>query len=101
MKNVCKMSKKNTQHINHVRPIQWQHIIEMAVFLFAILATTISLNLHMDSKVEQHRLETQSILNGIREEVRGIHVEMRDFHGKLERQDAEYKAHMMHLHHKE
>lgn len=76
MKNACKMSKKNTQHINNARSIQWQHIIEMAVFLFAILATTISLNLHMDSKVEQHRLETQAILNGIRED-------MRDFHGRL------------------
>jgi hypothetical protein len=23
---------------------------------------------------------------------------MKDFHGRLERQDAEFKAHMMHLH---
>lgn len=29
------------------------------------------------------------------------HEEAKDFHGKLERHDAEYKAHMMHLHHKE
>lgn len=29
------------------------------------------------------------------------HEESKDFHGKLERQDAEYKAHMMHLHNKE
>ena len=28
----------------------------------------------------------------------GIQSEMKDFHGKLERQDAEFKAHMMYHH---
>lgn len=28
----------------------------------------------------------------------GIQKEMKDFHGKLERQDAEFKAHVMHFH---
>lgn len=88
------MKKHNHNYKKSYRPIQWQHIIEMAVFLFAILATTISLNLHMDSKIEQHRLETQAILNGIREDIR-------DFHGRLEKIDAEFKAHMMYLHNKE
>jgi len=34
----------------------------------------------------------------MREEIRAIHGEIKDFHGKLERQDADFKAHLMHLH---
>jgi hypothetical protein len=33
-----------------------------------------------------------------REDVRAIQAEMKDFHGKMERQDAEYKSHILHLH---
>jgi hypothetical protein len=31
-------------------------------------------------------------------EIREIHKEMSDFHGRLERQDAEFKAHMVYYH---
>ena len=41
---------------------------------------------------------TISLHNGIREELRGIQEEIKDFHGRLERQDADFKAHMLHLH---
>ncbi len=30
----------------------------------------------------------------------GIQKEMKDFHGRLERQDAEFKSHIMHFHEK-
>lgn len=56
--------------------MHWPHIIELSIFLFTILATTITLHLHMDSKVEDHRKETNAILEGIRQD-------MRDFHGRL------------------
>lgn len=36
-----------------------------------------------------------SLHNGIRDELRGIQQEMRDFHGRLERMDAEFKAHVL------
>ncbi len=36
-----------------------------------------------------------SLHNGMREEIRAINQEMKDFHGKLERQDAEFKAHLL------
>ena len=36
-----------------------------------------------------------SLHNGMREEVRAIHDEIKDFHGRLERQDAEFKAHLI------
>jgi len=39
-----------------------------------------------------------SLHNGMREEIRGIHQEIKDFHGKMERADAEFKAHMIYYH---
>lgn len=53
---------------------QWLNTIELAVFLFAILATAIRLHIHMDSKVEDNRKETQAILEGIRQDMRDFHV---------------------------
>ena len=40
-----------------------------------------------------------SLHNGIREELRGIQQEMKDFHGRLEKQDAEFKSHMKYANH--
>lgn len=42
---------------------------------------------HMDAKLESTR-----------ELVRAIHQEMKDFHGRLEKQDAEFKTHLMYFH---
>lgn len=39
-----------------------------------------------------------SLHNGMRDEVRAINQEMKDFHGKLEKIDQEFKHHMM-MHH--
>lgn len=36
-----------------------------------------------------------SLHNGMREEIRAINLEMKDFHGKLEKQDAEFKANIL------
>jgi hypothetical protein len=46
---------------------------------------------HMDNQ-----LRANSAL--IREIHNEIHSEMKEFHGRLERQDAEFKAHMMYYH---
>ena len=48
---------------------------------------------HMDSKLD-------CIAKTMNENVKAIHEEMKDFHGRLERQDAEFKAHMMYFHDK-
>jgi hypothetical protein len=45
----------------------------------------------MDNKLEIY-------LTAIREDVKAIHNEMKDFHGRLERQDAELKFHLIHAH---
>ncbi len=59
---------------------QWQPIIELALIIFSTLGTTICLYLSTDGKIE------------------AIHQEMKDFHGRLERQDAEFKAYLMYEH---
>ncbi len=64
--------------------IQWQPIIELSIVLFTILGTTIPLYLHTDSKIE-----------AIHQTVDAIHQEMRDFHGRLERMDADFKNHLL------
>lgn len=45
---------------------------------------------HMDNKID-----------AIRELTHAIHLEMKDFHHRLEKQDAEFKAHLIHEHCKE
>lgn len=82
--------------------IQWQPIIEMVIVLMTILGSTIPLYLHTSNQIDS------------------IHQEMKDFHGRLEKidaefrgimalqdaefksrmavQDAEFKAHLMHQH---
>ena len=56
--------------------IQWQPLVELMVVLVTILGSTIPLYMHMDTKIDR-------IEGAIREEVRAIHEEMKDFHGRL------------------
>lgn len=80
--------------------------INMEVFLmvFAVIATNLgtilTLYFQNDRKLEEHRKESSDILRGMQVEnsdiLRGIQAEMKDFHGRLERQDAEFKAFLMH-----
>ncbi len=48
---------------------------------------------HMDTKLDNY-------MQGIRGDIKAMQSEMKDFHGRLERQDAEFKAHLL-AHHKE
>ena len=68
--------------------IQWQPIIELSIVLFTILGSTIPLYIHTDAKIDAAQARTDVVLNCIREE-------MKEFHGRLERQDAEFKAYLM------
>ena len=38
---------------------------------------------HMDAKLEEHRRETNSILQAIQQEIKDFHREIKDFHGRL------------------
>lgn len=44
------------------------------------------------------RTESRSDMRMMLNIIDGIHKEMKDFHGKLERQDAEFKSHMIYEH---
>jgi hypothetical protein len=72
--------------------IQVLTVIGVAI---ANIGTTITLFLwstnHASAALEENRKETNRILESIQ-------IEMKEFHGRLERQDAEFKAHMLHLH---
>lgn len=69
--------------MNDKSNIQWQPMIEMIIVLVTILGSTIPLYLHTSSQID------------------AIHMEMKDFHGRLEKQDADFKNHMIYLHNKE
>ena len=75
--------------------IEWIPVIELAVLAFTTLGTTITLFLHSDAKMDEFRIQSDSKMDEFRREWL---KETKDFHGKLERQDAEFKAHMIYLH---
>jgi hypothetical protein len=54
----------------------WQHILELVLILVTVLGTTITLHLHMDSKLDSYQSRSYDILEGIRQD-------MKDFHGRL------------------
>jgi acylphosphatase len=58
--------------------MDWTQVLTVFVIVATNLITVITLYIHSDSKVAVF--------------LKGIQDEMKDFHGKLERQDAEFKA---------
>ena len=82
--------------------MEWTTILTVFAVIATNLGTVITLYIQLDKKLDENRKETNEIL-------RGIATEMKDFHGKLERQDAEFKGklalqdqefknHLMNLH---
>lgn len=82
--------------------MNYEQILTVFAIIATNLGTVIALFVHSDKKMdvnriqsdkkmEDNRRETNAILNGIREDIR-------EFHGRLEKQDAEFKSHMMHAH---
>ena len=63
--------------------LNWQPMIELALVLITVLGSTISLYLHSDSKLESYSLRNQEILEGIRQDMKEFHMEIKDFHGRL------------------
>lgn len=78
---------------NEKQRINVELIVSLIIIVVTVLGSTIPLHLHTSSQID------------------AIHQEMKDFHGRLERQDAEFKgrlekqdaefkAHMMYCHDK-
>ena len=65
--------------------MDWEQILTVFAVIATNLGTVITLYCQMDRKLDDHRKETTLILQG-------IHQEMKEFHGRLERQDAEFKG---------
>lgn len=84
--------------------IQWQPIIELSIVLFTILGSTIPLYLHTDGKMEIFQARNYEILEAITKDIRDFHGKLErqdaEFKGKMALQDAEFKAHMMRYHEK-
>jgi hypothetical protein len=49
-----------------------------------------------ESRSDMRHIE--NLLAAMNSQVGAIQQEMKDFHGRLERHDAEFKAHLLHLH---
>lgn len=57
---------------------------------------------HMDAKLDAYQRDTTQILNSIKDEMKDFHIRLEkqdaDFRETMARQDAEFKAHMMYYH---
>lgn len=56
--------------------MHWDQILTIFAIIITNLGTVIGLYLHTDSKMENNRKETNSIIEAIRQDIR-------DFHGRL------------------
>ena len=69
------------------RKIEIQPLVELGIFLFALLGTIVPLHIHLDSKMEKrleiNRKETNELILAIKEDVKNFNNEMRDFHTRL------------------
>lgn len=59
------------------------------------IITVVGSNIALISWLRADMKSFETEVRGWREET---HKEMKDFHGKLERQDAEFKSHLLHIH---
>ena len=55
---------------------------------------------HMDAKLESNRNLSIQIHKENQDVIWAIRQDIQDFHGKIERQDAEFKSHILHCHNK-
>ncbi len=68
------------------------------VQVLTIIGSTLGMVLWVRSESNADRREAAADRRDILQLIRKIDDEMKDFHGKLERQDAEFKAHLMYHH---
>lgn len=68
--------------------------IQFVIFMVACVGFLWS----MKSDMNAYRTEAQADRRDLIQLIRSIEIEMKDFHGRLERQDAEFKTHMMYFH---
>ncbi len=70
----------------------------LIITLVGTAAAIIASNIALISWIRTDMRNFETEIRGWKEDMQ---KESKDFHGKLERHDAEYKAHLMHYHSKE
>jgi hypothetical protein len=82
--------------------MDWTQVLTVFAVIATNLGTIIALYIQLDKKLDVQRAETTTRLDASRTETNaillGIQQEIKDFHGKMERLDAEFKSHLMHQH---
>jgi hypothetical protein len=63
-----------------------------------LMITLVGIFIWLKQDISTNRTEAAADRRDILQLIRGIQEEIKDFHGRLERQDAEYKAHLMYHH---
>lgn len=76
--------------------MDWTLLIGIASVIVTNLVTIITLYVHLDNKTENRLGKMQEMMNVWQQRSESIIIEMRtemkDFHGRLEKQDAEFKG---------
>jgi hypothetical protein len=79
--------------------MNWDQILTVFAVIATNLGTVLALYMQLDRKLDENRYALDKKLDENRKETNailsGIQAEMKDFHGRLERQDAEIKAHLL------
>ena len=72
--------------------------LQVFVIVFGNTAWMLPLWLWNRSESRQDNRQMLSMMQGIQAQIGAIQSEIKDFHGRLERQDAEFKAHVLYTH---
>jgi hypothetical protein len=83
-----------SEHPKTTSPINWQPIIELAIAAAMVIGTVVPLYVHTDGKLHD-------ALSSIQSDMKDFQDEMKHIHGRLEKNDAEFKAFLMNKNKKE
>jgi hypothetical protein len=82
--------------------VNWQPIIELAIAAAMVIGTVVPLYVHTDGKLHDALSSIHNDMKDFQDEMKVFHgrLEKQDaeFRGRMEKQDAEFKAHMMYGH---
>lgn len=56
--------------------IQIQPLIELAIFIIALLGTIIPMHIHLDNKMDKRSKEATDLINAIREDIKDFHTRL-------------------------
>ena len=78
--------------------LDWTIALTVIGSVAAIAGVNVALFSWIRTDVKEIKTEAAADRRDILQLIRGIQEEIKDFHGKLERNDAEFKAHLMYEH---